>query len=129
MYEHWVDNDPLNMHTAVSEKGWTDAGFGLKWIQAFDEATADKCPNGEPRLLILDGHSSHVSYEFVKYARDHNIEVLCLPPHSTAFLQPLDVGVFSPLGHYWSEVVAKQNGMGKTIRKQDFCRSVTILMC
>lgn len=110
------------MNTAASERGWTNNGFGVKWIQFFDQATAHKCPNGEPRLLILDGHSSHVSYEFIKYAQEHNIEVLCLPPHSTAFLQPLDVAIFSPLSHHWSEVVLKQTGIGRAIRKQDFCR-------
>ncbi|KIO22574.1 hypothetical protein M407DRAFT_27890 [Tulasnella calospora MUT 4182] len=38
------------------------------------------------------------------------------------FLQPLDVAVFSPLSHHWSDVVIKQTGIGQAIRKQDFCR-------
>src|SRR5438105_1771584 len=31
---------------------------------------------------------------------DHNIKLLILPPHSSHFTQPLDIGVFSPLKHY-----------------------------
>ena len=31
--------------------------------------------------------------------------VLCLPPHSTHLLQPLDMGLFGPLQHAYSEEV------------------------
>lgn len=126
LYKHSVNNDPLSMNTAASQRDWTHNGFGLKWIEAFHQAMADKCRNGEPQLLILDGHSSHVSYKFIWHVQDHNIEVLCLPPHSIAFLQPLDVAVFSPWGHYWSEVFLKQTGSSCAIQEQDFCRKILL---
>ena len=31
--------------------------------------------------------------------------VLCLPPHSTHLLQPLDVGLFGPLQHAYPEEI------------------------
>jgi hypothetical protein len=49
------------------------------------------------RLLIMDGHSSHVNLEFINYCDQNRILVLILPPHSTHRLQPLDVGLFQPL--------------------------------
>ena len=49
---------------------------------------------GEYRILIVDGHASHVSNEFIRFTHEHKIVCLCLPAHSTYLLQPLDVGVF-----------------------------------
>jgi hypothetical protein len=47
--------------------------------------------------LILDGHESHHSTEFERYCQQNNIITLCMPPHSSHKLQPLDVGCFGPL--------------------------------
>jgi hypothetical protein len=54
------------------------------------------------RLLIVDGHSSHVNLEFLEACKRLRIVVLILPPHSTHRLQPLDVGLFLPLSNYYS---------------------------
>lgn len=43
-------------------------------------------------MLLLDGHDSHISAEFINYCAQKNIIALCLPAHSTHRLQPLDVG-------------------------------------
>lgn len=49
------------------------------------------------RLLILDGHESHHSTDFELYCKDKNTISICMPPHSSHILQPLDIGCFSPL--------------------------------
>ncbi|KAK6215445.1 transposase [Colletotrichum tabaci] len=49
------------------------------------------------RLLVLDGHYSHISTDFMWECFQNKIYLLYLPPHSSAVLQPLDVAVFSPL--------------------------------
>ncbi|KIN03439.1 hypothetical protein OIDMADRAFT_117501, partial [Oidiodendron maius Zn] len=41
---------------------------------------------GVYRLLILDGHSSHTTFQFIQYYQDYNIISLYLPPHSTHYL-------------------------------------------
>ena len=51
----------------------------------------------EPRLVIYDGHLSHVNYATICYAREKNVAILKLPPHTTNVLQPLDVSVFKSL--------------------------------
>ena len=48
-------------------------------------------------MLLVDGHSSHVFFQFIKYARSKNIECLCLLAHTTHICQPLNIGVFGPL--------------------------------
>ncbi|RPA90989.1 DDE-domain-containing protein [Choiromyces venosus 120613-1] len=59
----------------------------------------------DKRLLILDGHSSHVNLRFSEFCDSHNIICFCLPAHSTHILQPLDVGLFGPLQKYYGKVV------------------------
>ncbi len=53
-------------------------------------------------MLVMDWHGSHVIAEFIFYCWDHHIVPLCLPPHTSHILQPLDVSCFSPLKHYHS---------------------------
>jgi hypothetical protein len=90
---------------AISDNGWTNDNIGLLWLKDhFEIETRPDDPN-EYRLLILDGHSSHLTLEFLDYAQAHKIEILCFPGHSTHLLQPLDVGIFGPLGTYYSNEV------------------------
>ncbi|KAL1972161.1 hypothetical protein VTN31DRAFT_7380 [Thermomyces dupontii] len=63
----------------VSPNGWTSTEIALEWLQHFDKHTAPRT-RGSHRLLILDGHASHLSLEFVQYCVDHHIVALCLPP-------------------------------------------------
>jgi hypothetical protein len=64
------------------------------------------------RLLVLDGHGSHVTPEFDRYCLDHAIIVLCMPPHSSHLLQPLDVGCFGPLKSAYGKLVEQKMGLG-----------------
>jgi hypothetical protein len=76
----------------------------LAWLeQVFERCT--KPPARRWRLLILDGHSSHVSIEFLNYCNLHLILLLVLPPHSTHTLQPLDVVMFKPLSTAYSNAL------------------------
>src|SRR2546423_1641856 len=68
----------------------------MRLIVGFDVATKEKA-NRQYRLLICDGHDSHISAQFVCYCIDNKIVVFLLPPHSSHLLQPLDVGVFGPV--------------------------------
>ena len=53
--------------------------------------------------------------------RAHNIVPLCLPPYTTHYLQPLDVGMFSPLEEAYKKKLKAQNGVGEVqIDKVDF---------
>jgi hypothetical protein len=90
-----------------SPRGWTDTELALIWLmKEFEIQTRDRA-NGGYRLLLLDGHVSHLSYQFCAFAERHQIIVLCLPPHTTHALQPCDVGAFGPLESAWrSEVTA-----------------------
>jgi len=62
----------------------------------FEPFTREKA-QGKTRLLVCDGHESHISAKFVAHCIKHNICLFLLLPHSSHLLQPLDVGVFAPL--------------------------------
>ena len=75
----------------MSERGYSNNEISKEWLETvFDPQTRDKA-TGFPRLLVVDGHSSHYSYEFIEYAHSTNIVVLCLPPHTTHVLQSMSI--------------------------------------
>ena len=87
---------PSNWVVKTTQNGWTDHTTGLEWLKHFDQHTKAR-QRGVWRLLVLDGHESHINAEFNAYCKSNNIIPLCLPPHSSHLTQPLDVGDFSPL--------------------------------
>lgn len=104
----------------ISETGWTNNDIGLDWLKHFDSHTKDQKINGW-RLLVLDGHESHYSLEFEQYCKNNNILTRFIPPHSSHLLQPLDVGVFSPLKKAYGKEIDKLIRAHIThITKEDF---------
>ena len=59
----------INLHSiTTSDKGWTDGNVGRNWLEhIFDQETKEKA-GGKTRVLLLDGHSSHYTLEFIDYA-------------------------------------------------------------
>lgn len=89
----------------VSPNGWTDCQIALEWLKHFNTYTKPRI-QAKYRLLILDGHISHVSLPFIQYCEQEDIIAICLPPHSTHILQPLDVGLFSPLSKAYKQQIS-----------------------
>jgi len=112
---------PPDWAIGVSANGWTTNEIGLHWLEhVFDKHTRDRTV-GRYRLLVLDGHGSHVAPEFDQYCRDHAIVVLCMPPHSSHLLQPLDVVCFSVLKRSYGRLVEQKMSLGVNhIDKQEF---------
>jgi hypothetical protein len=53
----------------------------------------------------LDGHGSHLTVELVEFCEQRNIILFSLPPHSSHFLQPLNIVLFQPFKHYHRQAV------------------------
>ncbi|POS82631.1 hypothetical protein EPUL_004731, partial [Erysiphe pulchra] len=85
-----------------SKNGWTTNELGLEWLKHFDRYTKTRHV-GVYRLLILDGHESHNSQEFKDFCEENKIITLCMPPHSSHILQPLDVCCFAVLKVRYSQ--------------------------
>jgi hypothetical protein len=95
----------------------------LAWLeQVFDRYTKAKARRSY-RLLIVDGHGSHLTQDFIDYCDQNRIILAVLPPHSTQTLQPLDVVCFKPLSSaYASELddyLQKSQGLSP-LTKGDF---------
>ena len=103
-----------------SPNGGTDQELGAKWLECdFEPQTAARNVSQGYHLLILNGHNSHCTYEFCKFAESHKIIVICLPSHTTHVLQPCDVGVFGPLTSCWKSEVNTSSGQYITITKSN----------
>jgi 4-hydroxybenzoate polyprenyltransferase len=105
----------------ATEKGWTTNDVAVEWLEKlFIPRTQLEDPN-DNRLLVLDGHDSHTSADFMWLCFKHRIYVLYLPAHCSHVLQPLDLGVFFSLkaayrkgignNYLWNDstVVGKRN--------------------
>jgi DDE superfamily endonuclease len=83
---------------SCNESGWTSNYHGMGWIEHFDARTRGNLQSpDEYRLIICDGHDSHISAGMVNFCIQNRIDLLLLPPHSSHLMQPLDVAVFGPL--------------------------------
>jgi 4-hydroxybenzoate polyprenyltransferase len=79
-----------------SAKGWTDDDIAVRWLMTvFIPQTW--VPRNRPRLLVVDGHGSHTTDDFMYGCFNANIYLLFLPPHASHVLQPLDLSVFGPI--------------------------------
>jgi hypothetical protein len=94
----WIPNEVLDSwYFSANTKGWTSNLHGLEWLKrVFEPATRTKA-NGKYRLLICDGHDSHISGSFIAHCLLNRILLFILPPHTSHLLQPLDVAIFGPL--------------------------------
>ena len=65
------------------------------------------CGPYHPQLLILDCQSSHQSIGLLECAIQNQFMIVCLPPHTTQFLQPLDRCTFSPFSIAYNQVYSE----------------------
>jgi hypothetical protein len=122
----WVEEIKSGVHSVLvssSPSGWTNNKSGLAWLQqVFDRFTKEKARR-KYRLLILTGHGSHVTMNFINYCDQNKIILAILPPHSTHTLQPLDKVMFKPLSTAYSKDLTTHlyNGQGlSVIKKSEF---------
>ena len=99
LYKNNCLNGPPNTLYNVSKNGWMEEPLFYEWFSKMFVTRVNQLP-GE-KVLIMDGHSSHISLRIINLAIINNINLICLPSHSTHLLQPLDVGVFKNVKFCW----------------------------
>ncbi len=52
-------------------------------------------------MLLFDEYESHLSMSVVNYAQKKKILLICLLSYTIHLLQPLNVGLFDSLQHYY----------------------------
>ena len=106
------------------DRGWTDNELYIEWLKECFEPETQKTQRGEYRMLLFDGHASHITSDAINFCEKKKIVLLYLPSHSTHLLQPLDVGVFSPFATAYKKGVMKTGRWGAqySIDKIDFLK-------
>ena len=97
----WMRDEVPGSRYAVSDNGWIDQDLFHFWLT---EHFLQHAVSNGPTLLLLDGHSSHFKPATIDFAKQHNVVVFCLPPHTTHECQPLDCSFFAPLKAHWRQV-------------------------
>lgn len=117
----WFDNLPKDWRFEVSNNGWTTDEIGLRWLQNLFIPSTNSRTRSRFRLLILDGHGSHLTPQFDRICTENDTIPLCMPAHSSHLLQPLDVGCFAVLKRAYGRFVSDLARVGYNhIDKFDF---------
>ncbi|KAI1004859.1 hypothetical protein K3495_g3356 [Podosphaera aphanis] len=76
------------------------------------------------RLLLLDGHKSHATHEFMWKCYTNKIVIFYLIPHSSHILQPLDLTCFSSVKAKYRAKIAELSRFddASDIKKQTFIK-------
>lgn len=77
---------------------WMTSDLFIEVMKHFINHAAASPEN--PVLLILDNHEAHLSIEALDIAKGSGVTILTLHPHTTAKMQPLDVGLNAPFKVY-----------------------------
>ncbi len=103
----------------MSDSGWMDQELFATW---FSNHFLQHAVTSRPSLLMLDGHSSHYTLDLIQSAKDNDVVIFYLPPHTIADSQPLDTSCFGPLIAYWSEACRKYmfKNPGRVVSKFQF---------
>lgn len=82
--ERWIQHLDVDKHQvfcSTTESGWSNNELAKAWVeQVFDRKTKGKAKR-DYRLLLLDGHGSHVTPSFIDYCDSHRILIAIFPPH------------------------------------------------
>ena len=112
---------PDNAVYGKSESGWIDSELFMLWMK---KVFLRYCGSQRPVLLFVVGHASHIEIDVIDLARENQIILFCLPPHTTHALQPLDVSVFKSLKSHFG----KLSMLCHSQRRILLCRSVSSLV-
>jgi len=98
------NNMPGSWLMGVSNSGYSNDELAFEWIKHFAKFTCHR-RDGAYILLLFDGAWEHCTKQLLEVCEENKIIPFCFPPHTTHFLQPLDVVVFQPYKHWHSVAV------------------------
>lgn len=104
MKNELVDEAPTGTVRVAQESGWKTTEIFVKLLLHFQSLV--KASHNDKVLLIVDVHASHKSFEALNFAKENGIEIVCLPPHCTYRMQPLDVCFYGPLKIYFNQEIS-----------------------
>ena len=103
LYSSWTKGGPPGTGYSASPSGWMHDFNFENWFETMFIPSVAYLK--KPVVLIFDGHNSHLTFKTIKLAIETQIVLLCLIPHASHRLQPLDVGFFCPFKIIWRDVL------------------------
>lgn len=117
----WHDGLPPGSKIRMSEKSaYVTSDIFFDWLK---NHFFTRKPRTTKVLIILDGHASHTTnFEMLEFAEQNDIILFCLPPHCTAYLQPLDRAFFKALKAYYYQAARnlQKSNPGQKIGRLQF---------
>ena len=92
-----------NATVGLSRKGFVTQQLFQQWFSTNFLQYANKA---RPLLLILDNHTTHIDVKVLKEAKQNDVIMICIPPHTSHLFQPLDVGVFHQMKEYFRKLAS-----------------------
>lgn len=123
MAQELMDGTPAGSIGDCHPSAWIQSHLFTKWFQHFINFT--KPSKDDPILLVLDGHYTHTrNIDVINLARENNVIIICLPPHCTHKMQPMDVAFMKPLKAYYSQEIETwlRNNLGRTLSNKYVAR-------
>jgi hypothetical protein len=109
----------------TSPAGYITDELFYDWLINIFGPASKKLQLGAKRLLLLDGHTTHLTIEVWEYCKEENIILFTTPPHLTHLVQPLDVGVFGPWKKNYRDAIDQSYQTGCTnFDKLEFLDSI-----
>ena len=105
LWAKWTKGGPAGATYTVSDSGWMEKANFCQWFEHSFIPTVSHLFTTGPVVLFLDGHGSHIDFELVLTALKHCVLLMCLPPHASHVLQPLDVTCYGPLKQVWRQTL------------------------
>ena len=108
--DQWWEAAPSRYTLKATESGYINAevfaDYGKQFVTFLKERNLWRLD--QKQMLLLDLHKSHLfNVKYMRWMKDHNIEVRCFPPHCTNILQSLDDVPYAALKkRYQKELMA-----------------------
>lgn len=108
LYDAWCPRNGFRgTRYNVTDSGWVDEKVFYDWLTVHFIPSVKMIKR--PIMLIFDGHSAYISTRIIRAALDNQIELECLPPHTTTILQPLDVATLTKVKTAWRQLLNDHN--------------------
>lgn len=104
MKQELMDGTPLGSIFACHPSGWIQSDIFTQWFRHFIKHVEPTAAN--PAVLVLDGHFTHTrNIDVINLGRENHVDIVCLPPHSSHKMQPLDLSFMSPFKTYYAQEI------------------------
>jgi hypothetical protein len=91
--DHMLSGAPAASIGGANSTGWSNDNLFIDYLKHF--IACEKPCKEDPALLILDNHKSHLSIAAINVAKENEIVMLTLPPHTSHKLQPPNHSLWS----------------------------------